>query len=103
MQNPVVQGTPLQQSAVTVQAWPYSAQGGGGGGPASITTGFLQIPLVDPGVIWHGIPAQQSAVVVQVPPSGTQALPQIKGGVPLGLGTHGRLQQSALDAHALPT
>jgi hypothetical protein len=50
----------------------------------------------------HGEPAQQSAVVVQAPPAGTHALPQTNGGEPLGFGTQGLLQQSALVAHAVP-
>jgi hypothetical protein len=53
--------------------------------------------------ITQGSGAQQSAVVVQAPPASTQALPQMNGGVPAGLGTHGKPQQSALDAQALPS
>ena len=49
-------------------------------------------------------PGQQSALVVHPPPHATQMVSlQTKGGLPLGLGTHGLpLQQSALVAHALP-
>jgi hypothetical protein len=51
----------------------------------------------------HGRPEQQSAVVVHAPPVGTHgAAPQTNGGFPAGFGTHGRPQQSALDAHAVP-
>jgi hypothetical protein len=64
---------------------------------------LLQVPLVAPGGMMHGIPAQQSAVVVQLPPLGTHgAPPQMSGGLPLGFGTHGKLQQSALVEQALP-
>jgi len=50
------------------------------------------------------VPVQQSAFVVHPPPHATQLLwLQTKGGLPLGLGTHGLpLQQSALVAHAVP-
>jgi hypothetical protein len=52
----------------------------------------------------HGIPAQQSAVVVQLPPVGIHCVPpQTRGGLPLGFGTHGKLQQSALVEQPLPT
>ena len=53
--------------------------------------GAPQVPSVEPVGMLHGRPAQQSAVVVQAPPSGTQAEPHL-------LLTHGRPQQSALDA-----
>lgn len=62
-----------------------------------------QVPEVEPGATVHGRPEQQSAVVVHAPPEGMHfAALHTKGGEPDGLGTHGRLQQSALDAHALP-
>ncbi len=50
------------------------------------------------------VPGQQSALVVHPLPHPTQLVVlQTKGGLPLGLGTHGLpLQQSALVAHALP-
>jgi hypothetical protein len=41
---------------------------------------------------------------VHTPAFGTQLVPaQTNGGSPLAFGTHGRLQQSLLVAHALPT
>ena len=62
------------------------------------------MPLVEPGAITHGRPEQQSAVVVHAPAEGMHfAETHTNGGVPAGFGTHGRLQQSALDAQALPT
>lgn len=61
------------------------------------------VPFDEPAGMLHGDPAQQSAVVVHAPPDGMQASPlQTNGGEPLGLGTQGLLQQSALDAHAVP-
>ena len=48
----------------------------------------------------QGSPAQQSALVVQESPDGTQSSPQMNGGSPSGFGTHGKLQQSALEAQA---
>jgi hypothetical protein len=47
-------------------------------------------------------PEQQSALVVHVPSTGTQLSPHTKGGSPAAFGTHGRLQQSALEAQARP-
>ena len=124
-QRPPVQGTPSQQSPVTVQIWPYPAQGGGasvpasGGGGGGASGGGVTIPpspmggwpphtpRVEPGVMTHGNPGQQSAPVVQVPPAPTQMPPQTKtgtlapaSGVKLGLGTQGRPQQSTLVAQA---
>ena len=61
-----------------------------------------QMPTAEPDGTTQGRPGQQSAVVVHLPPAATHALPQTNGGVPAELGTHGRLQQSALDAHAFP-
>ena len=73
---------------------------GGGGVPPVVDP---QTPEVAPGATVHGRPEQQSAVVVHAPPEGTHfAALHTKGGEPEGLGTQGRLQQSALDAHALP-
>ncbi len=73
----------------------------GGGVPPPVVE--PQVPLVAPGAITQGRPEQQSAVVVQAPADGTHfADTHTNGGVPDGFGTHGRLQQSALDAHALP-
>jgi len=58
---------------------------------------------VEPAVVEHMVPLQQSAVVVHAPPLGTHSVrPQTNGGVPAGFGTHGRLQQSALVAQAVP-
>lgn len=101
-----VHGTALQQSAPVVHCWPYSAHvlgvpavppsGGGGVDPP-------HTPTADPVGMTHGRPGQQSAVVVHAPPASTQASPQMNGGSPAGLGTQGRLQQSALDEHASPT
>jgi hypothetical protein len=51
----------------------------------------------------QGDPAQQSAVVVHAPLVGTHFVaPQTNGGDPAGFGTQGLLQQSALDAQAVP-
>jgi hypothetical protein len=66
------------------------------------------VPEIAPGDTLHGRPAQQSAVVVHAPPAGMQLVPpalalHTSGGVPAGFGTHGRPQQSALDAQALPS
>jgi hypothetical protein len=60
--------------------------------------------MLEPGAATQAVPAQQSAEVVQAPSCGTQVLdPQTNGGVmPEGFGIHGRLQQSALEAHAVP-
>ena len=120
-QRPRVQGTPSQHSLDWVQVCPYWAQvvlpggggGGGGGGvdplelllpvPGSTTPLWPQVPFVAPGGMLQGEPAQQSAVVVQAPPAVMQVSPlQTNGGDPLGLGTQGRLQQSALVAQAVP-
>jgi hypothetical protein len=61
-----------------------------------------QVPL-EPAGAAQRFPTQQSAVVVQAPPSATQRVePQTQAGVPEGLGTQGRSQQSALEAHAVP-
>jgi len=127
MQNPLVQGTPLQQSAVVSQAWPYAEQVPPvppvalppvlelppvpvvppmplSGTPPSSRGMSPQSPLVEPGRIVQGSPRQQSAVVVHEPPAATQlSPPQTNGGSPSGFGTHGKLQQSALEAHAWPT
>ena len=62
-----------------------------------------QVPFDEPGGISQGEPAQQSAVVVQPPPAWMHVLAeQTNGGEPDGFGTQGRLQQSALDAQAVP-
>jgi hypothetical protein len=61
------------------------------------------VPLVAPGAITHGAPAQQSAVVVHAAALGWHFTPtQTNGGAPDGFATQGKLQQSALDAQALP-
>jgi hypothetical protein len=62
------------------------------------------VPIVLPVGWMQDAPGQQSALVVHPPPHAMQAVvAQTKGGLPLGLGTHGLpLQQSALVAHALP-
>lgn len=49
----------------------------------------------------HGSPLQQSAVVEHVWPVCWQAVPEHTI-LPVASGVHGRLQQSALDAHAVP-
>ena len=73
---------------------------GGGGGWLPVGP---HVPLVEPAGMLHGEPAQQSAVVVHAPPVGTHAdVPHTNGGLPDGLGKHGLLQQSALDAHGVP-
>ena len=59
------------------------------------------MPLVAPAAIVHGEPEQQSAVVVQVAPVGWHATPEHTR-TPAAFGVHGLLQQSALDAHAVP-
>jgi hypothetical protein len=108
-----VHGTASQQSLACVHCWPYCAQlvapGAGGVPPLEppslplVTPLAPQVPLEAPAGISQGDPAQQSAVVVHAPPAVMQALPeQTKGGVPDGFGTQGRLQQSALDAQAVP-
>jgi hypothetical protein len=53
---------------------------------------------------WLHCPPQQSELSVQLPHAATQLVaPHTYGGEPAVLGTHGSpLQQSALDAHALP-
>jgi len=112
MQNPVVHGTPSQQSPAVVQRWPYCAQfvepGGGGVGPPVVPESGVptavgpHVPLLDPCGITHGEPAQQSAVVVHAPLVGTHAVPHTKGGEPEAFGRQGFPQQSALDAHAVP-
>jgi hypothetical protein len=64
------------------------------------------VPFVEPGGTLHKLPEQQSDVVVHPPATGTHFVavdPQTSGGVPDGFGTHGRPQQSALDAHCLPS
>jgi hypothetical protein len=60
------------------------------------------VPDVEPGAIMQREPEQQSAVVVHTPSTGTQLSPQTNGGSPAAFGTHGRLQQSALEAQARP-
>ena len=61
------------------------------------------VPFVEPGGTTHGEPVQQSEVVVHAPPAFTHGVaPHTNGGVPAGFGTHGLLQQSALEAHAVP-
>jgi hypothetical protein len=102
-----VQGTSSQQSLFCVHCWPYCAQVVAPGDvplPASLPTPLApQVPFVAPAGTLQGDPAQQSAVVVHAPPAGMQAVPaQTNGGEPLGFGTHGRLQQSALVAQAVP-
>jgi hypothetical protein len=64
----------------------------------------LHVPFVAPAGTLQAEPAQQSDVVVHAPAAATQAAPlQTNGGEePLGFGTHGWLQQSALVAHAVP-
>ena len=75
------------RSADVVQDWPYSAQ----------PCGAPHVPVVEPSGIVHGRPEQQSVLVVHAPPWVTQVEPQTK---PVsGLPTHGRPQQSALEAH----
>jgi len=125
-QNPFVQGTLLQQSAVVSHSCPYAEQVPPvppvgvppvldvppvpvvpptplSGTPPSVITP-PQMPLVAPGRMVQGSPRQQSAVVVHAPPAATQlSPPQTNGGSPSGFGTQGRLQQSALEAHAWPT
>lgn len=64
----------------------------------------VHVPPSAPGAIAHCKPVQQSAFVVQAAAEGTQeAAAQTRGGVPLGLGTQGRLlQQSTDEAQAWP-
>jgi hypothetical protein len=105
-----VQGTLLQHGFWSEHCWPYAEQGGsvGGGVLASVPEGGGGVvvvepphdPTVDPGGMLHAMPAQQSAVVVQPPPDGMHAPPHTSA--PLAFGVHGRPQQSALDAQALP-
>jgi hypothetical protein len=109
-----VQGTSLQHVCVASHCWPYCEQFvpppgpvpplllpasvPGGGPPAA-----PQVPIVPPGGRLQGSPEQQSAVVVHPPAAGTHGLDeQMNGGLPAGFGTQGRLQQSALDAQAVP-
>jgi hypothetical protein len=63
-----------------------------------------QTPAVEPGAMMHELPGQQSALLVQAPHAATHDVdPQMNGGVPAGLGTHGMwLQQLALEAHEPP-
>lgn len=121
-QRPLLHGTPLQQSLLLVQTWPYPAQVGGGpsvgtsamstsaGGlaspvpPPSPGGGRPHMPRVEPGGSVQGKPGQQSAAVVQVPPLATHSPPHTNGGKPPsavkpGFGTQVRPQQSALVAH----
>lgn len=105
-----MQGTPSQHGVVAVHAWPYAAQVPV---PASVVVVVVlppHVPCVDPGGTLHVMPEQQSAVVVHGPFDGTHVgvplvVPpaQISGGFPAGFGVQGRPQQSALEAHALPT
>jgi hypothetical protein len=61
------------------------------------------VPCDDPGKLMQVSPRQQSDVVVHALPTATHEPPHTKGGVPpAGFGTHGLLQQSAAEAHAVP-
>lgn len=76
------------------------------GPPASVPGGGAvaeapQVPFVAPAATLHGSPAQQSAVVVHVEPVGWQAVPE-QTRTPAAFGVQGLLQQSALEAHAVP-
>ena len=79
-QRPLVHGIPLQQSALVVHCWPYSAQNGtvASAGPASCPglpgggVGRPQMPWVEPCGTMHITPTQQSPLIVQGPPDGTQ-------------------------------
>jgi hypothetical protein len=109
----MVQGTLLQQSARSVQIWPYSEQGGvppvpwppappvPGDPPVPGGVVVPQIPWVDPGARMHSLPGQQSPLMVQVPPTGTQFGPPSFGGrqrsTPFWSGTQGRLLQQSID------
>jgi hypothetical protein len=59
------------------------------------------VPLVAPGATLHGSPEQQSAVVVHAAPAGWHAVPE-QTNTPAAFGVQGLLQQSALEAHAVP-
>ena len=67
-QMPLSHGRPLQQSALVVHDWPYSAQ----------PCGAPHVPSVMPPGITHGRPMQQSVFVVHAPPCWTHAAPQTK-------------------------
>ncbi|HSO40066.1 MAG TPA: hypothetical protein VLT33_46380, partial [Labilithrix sp.] len=99
-----MQGTPLQHDEALVHCWPYCAQVVLPSPPPPVgPPAAPHVPLVAPGAITHGSPAQQSAVVVHAAALGWHFTPtQTNGGAPDGFATHGKLQQSALDAQALP-
>jgi hypothetical protein len=108
-QKPFVHGVPLQHCAELVHCCPYCEQVvpppgvvvplsvPGAGGVADAP----QVPLVAPAATLHGEPEQQSAVVVQVAPLGWHAAPE-QTRTPAAFGVQGSLQQSALDAQAVP-
>ncbi len=117
VQIPLVQGTPLQQSAATVQICPYWAHAPGL--PAALEPPVLvlpplpvppvppppvvaQLPTVDPGGRLQRPPGQQSPLMVQLPPVGTHAAER-QCSAPMSSGTHGLLsQQSAAEAQTSP-
>src|SRR5689334_11721245 len=103
----------VQQSASPVHVWPYWPQVVPPPPvlpsvpppvlPPSGVAAAPQVPLLEPVGTTHGSPLQQSAVVVHAPPVAMHCVaPHTKGGEPDGFGTHGLLQQSALDAQAVP-
>ena len=96
MQRPVVQGMPLQQSALVVQTCPYAAQPPPEELPLLEDEPLLDplplpeepppddeplvpqgphVPLVLPGARLHVVPGQQSLVVVHAPPHDTHLPP----------------------------
>jgi hypothetical protein len=80
--RPLEQVMPLQQSALVVQSWPYSAQPGvlvsvvpaseAGGVPGGGVR-LPQIPWVEPTGWMQVDPMQQSPLIEHGPPVGTQA------------------------------
>ena len=117
---PLVQGTPLQQSASTLQICPYSAHTGGvPPAPPVLAPPVLvlpplplpplppppvvaQLPTLEPTGRLHKPPGQQSPLIVQPLPVGTQAT-VAQWSAPCASGTQGVLsQQSAADAQTSP-
>ena len=92
MQRLLVQATPLQQSDIFVQAWPYSAQA---------TPSERQVPRAPPVGVTQVSPRQHWLVAEHAAPEATHdADRQLK--IPLPPGTHKAPQQSVSSAQGCP-
>lgn len=93
--EPLVQGTPLQQSDACAHDWPYALHVPPSG---FVFVVVLHVPLVEPGGMLQ-LPPQQSDVVVHGPEAGLHET-GLQTSVPVESGRHLPPQQSLSKAHS---